>query len=130
MPTTMTLKNIPDAVYERLKHAAEARRRSMNSEANVCLEAVLLPARPTTAERLTQARALRASLSEGHLPRARSTGSSGRDARDRGRLERRGLPVSARANSRPRPMPCWSGALIGQSRFSGAASFETFLRAT
>ena len=65
MPTTMTLKNIPDAVYEGLKRAAEAHRRSMNSEAIVCLEAVLLPARPTPAERLTQARALRASLSKG-----------------------------------------------------------------
>ena len=43
MPTSVTLKNIPDAVYERLKAAAELHRRSLNSEAIVCLESVLLP---------------------------------------------------------------------------------------
>jgi len=32
MPTTLTLKNIPDFVYDRLKLSAEAHRRSMNSE--------------------------------------------------------------------------------------------------
>ena len=48
MTTTLTLKNIPDAVYERLKLSAEAHRRSMNSEAIVCLEQVLLPTKMTT----------------------------------------------------------------------------------
>ena len=62
MPTTLTLKNIPEAVYERLKASAEANRRSLNSEAIVCLEAVLLPARVDPAEGLARARALRASL--------------------------------------------------------------------
>ena len=62
MPTTLTLKNIPDAVYERLKAAAEQHRRSMNSEAIVCLEAVLLPTQVAPAERLARARALRAAL--------------------------------------------------------------------
>lgn len=62
MPTTLTLKNIPDAVYDRLKLSAEAHRRSMNSEAIVCLETVLLPTRVTPAERLARARELRASL--------------------------------------------------------------------
>lgn len=38
MPATLTLKNIPDAVYERLKRSAEAHRRSVNSEAIACLE--------------------------------------------------------------------------------------------
>ncbi|HNS57464.1 MAG TPA: Arc family DNA-binding protein, partial [Nitrosomonas europaea] len=41
MPTTLTLKNIPDDVYERLKVAAEVHRRSLNSEIIVCLETVL-----------------------------------------------------------------------------------------
>jgi hypothetical protein len=45
MPTTLTLKNIPDEVYERLKLSAEVHRRSMNSEAIVCLETALLPSR-------------------------------------------------------------------------------------
>jgi antitoxin FitA len=65
MPTTLTLKNIPDAVYDRLKLAAQANRRSMNSEAIVCLEAVLLPARVEPTERLARARALRAELPKG-----------------------------------------------------------------
>ena len=62
MPTTLTLKNIPDEVYDRLKAAAEAHRRSLNSEAIVCLESVLLPGRMDPGERIARARALRASL--------------------------------------------------------------------
>lgn len=62
MPTTLTLKNIPDAVYERLKSAAEMHRRSLNSEAIVCLEAVLLPTKLAPSERLARARELRAAL--------------------------------------------------------------------
>lgn len=38
MPPTLTLKNIPDAMYDRLKLAAELHRRSLNSKAIVCLE--------------------------------------------------------------------------------------------
>ncbi len=62
MPTTLTLKNIPDEVYERLRAAAEAHRRSLNSEAIVCLESVLLPGRMGPGERIARARALRATL--------------------------------------------------------------------
>jgi plasmid stability protein len=58
----MTLKNIPDAVYERLKAAAELHRRSLNSEAIMCLESVLLPNRLAPSDRLARARELRASL--------------------------------------------------------------------
>ena len=65
MPTTLTLKNIPDEVYDRLKHSAEMNRRSMNSEAIVCLEAVLLPNRVTPAERLGRARELRSAFPKG-----------------------------------------------------------------
>jgi antitoxin FitA len=67
MPTTLTLKNIPDEVPERLKAAAEARRRSLNSEAIVCLESVLLPGRVDPGERLARTRALRASLPKGRF---------------------------------------------------------------
>lgn len=63
MPTTLTLKNIPDDVYERLKLSAQANRRSMNSEAIVHLEAALLHNKPSTAERLARARTLRDALS-------------------------------------------------------------------
>ncbi len=62
MPTTLTLKNVPDEVYQRLKSSAETHRRSLNSEAIVCLESVLLPGRIDPAERIARARALRATL--------------------------------------------------------------------
>jgi len=65
MPTTLTLKNIPDEVYDRLKLSAEAHRRSMNSEAIVCLETVLLPNRLAPAEWLARARTLRSALPKG-----------------------------------------------------------------
>ena len=62
MSITLTLKNIPDEVYERLKASAAANRRSMNSEAIVCLEAALMPQHMEPAERLSRARALRTAL--------------------------------------------------------------------
>jgi plasmid stability protein len=62
MSTTLTLKNIPDEVYKRLKMSAETHRRSLNSEAIVCLEAALLAGRVAVSERLERARALRATL--------------------------------------------------------------------
>lgn len=65
MPTSLTLKGIPDDVYEKLKASAEAHRRSLNSEAIVCLETVLLPGKIPPAERLARARALRATLPKG-----------------------------------------------------------------
>jgi plasmid stability protein len=60
MPTTMTLKNVPDDVYSRLKESADLHRRSINSEAIVCLESALLPGRMPPAERIARARELRA----------------------------------------------------------------------
>jgi plasmid stability protein len=62
MPTTLTLKNIPDEVYNRLKSAAEMHRRSLNNEAIVCLETVLVPGKVTPDERLARARVLRTGL--------------------------------------------------------------------
>ena len=38
---TITVKNIPDDLYERLKEAAEINRRSINSEIIVCIEHVV-----------------------------------------------------------------------------------------
>lgn len=68
VPTTLTLKNIPDEVYERLKAAAAEHHRSLNGEAIVCLETVLLPFRKISPqERIARARALRASLRCGDL---------------------------------------------------------------
>ena len=81
MPTTLTLKNIPDDVYERLKLSAAEFRRSMNSQAIVCLETMLLPAKVLPAERLARARALRATLPTGQF-----------DAHDIDTLKRAGRP--------------------------------------
>lgn len=67
MPTTLTLKNIPDEVYQSLKASAQTNRRSLNSEAIVCLESVLLPARVDAGERLARARALRSTLAKGNF---------------------------------------------------------------
>lgn len=38
---TLTIKNIPDELHERLKERAKQHRRSINSEVIVCLEQVL-----------------------------------------------------------------------------------------
>ena len=81
MPTTLTLKNIPDEVYARLKAAAEMHRRSLNSEAIMCLETVLTPTKIAPAERLARARQLRAGLAPAKFP-----------ARDIDELKRQGRP--------------------------------------
>lgn len=65
MPATLTLKNIPDFVYQQLKAAAVLHRRSMNSEAIVCLEQALLPTKLPVNEHLARARALRSTLPSG-----------------------------------------------------------------
>lgn len=57
--TTITLKNVPDDLYERLKRQAKARRRSVNSEAIHCLETVLGPRRITAEDRLERIRGAR-----------------------------------------------------------------------
>lgn len=62
MSISLTLKNIPEELYERLKASAQIHRRSLNSEAIVCLESVLIPGRIAVSERLARARAFRAAL--------------------------------------------------------------------
>jgi plasmid stability protein len=62
VPTTLTLKNIPDEIYLRLKDLAAAHRRSLNSEAIMCLESALVHHKISPAERLERARELRSGL--------------------------------------------------------------------
>jgi len=62
MPTTLTLKGIPDDLYARLKGAAEAHRRSLNNETIAILETALMPMKATHSERIARARAVRAPL--------------------------------------------------------------------
>lgn len=65
MAATITLKNIPDDLYERLKEVAELHHRSLNMEVIACLEHALLPTRITADERIARARRLRDSLPAG-----------------------------------------------------------------
>ncbi|MDD2810936.1 hypothetical protein [Rhodoferax sp.] len=65
MTTTLTLKNIPDELYGVLTQAARRNRRSLNSEAIVCLESVLLPHTVSHQDRLARARQLRQNLAVG-----------------------------------------------------------------
>jgi antitoxin FitA len=80
MPTSLTLKNIPDEAYERLTRSAATHRRSLNSEAIVCLEAALLANRLAPAERLARARNLRAALPKGKF-RAKDIDAMKREGR-------------------------------------------------
>lgn len=58
MPT-ITLKNLPDDVYSRLKETAQRHRRSLNSEILVCLERSLMPRPVSVEDVLATARRLR-----------------------------------------------------------------------
>jgi plasmid stability protein len=63
MPVSITLKNIPDALYQSLKHSAERNRRSLNMEAITVLEQGLAPKQAISVEeRIARAKALRASI--------------------------------------------------------------------
>ncbi|ADE13986.1 conserved hypothetical protein [Nitrosococcus halophilus Nc 4] len=64
MPT-LTIKNIPDDLYNALKHIAEQHHRSINSEVIVCLKKTLLPSRISPNERLQNIQALRSQITPG-----------------------------------------------------------------
>ena len=57
---TLTLKNIPDNLYNQLKEAARLHRRSINSEIIYCVERTISPHEINVAEHLAMARQLRA----------------------------------------------------------------------
>ena len=57
--TTLTLKNIPDDVHERLRERAVRHHRSLNSEVIACLRAVLMSERVDPDALLAVARRLR-----------------------------------------------------------------------
>ena len=58
----LTIKNIPDTLYQQLKTAAELHRRSINSEVIICLEKTLAATKITPADRLSRIEQLRASI--------------------------------------------------------------------
>jgi plasmid stability protein len=55
----LTVKNIPDDLYSQLKQAAQAHRRSLNSEILYCVEKSLGTHKIDISEHLAAARALR-----------------------------------------------------------------------
>lgn len=62
MGINITLKNIPDEIYDSLKNSAQVHHRSLNSEVIACLERVLMPTKATNEAHLTKARAIRSAL--------------------------------------------------------------------
>ena len=59
---SLTIKNIPDDLYEHLKQAANAHHRSVNSELIYCLEKTLLPTKLSSADLKDAAKLLRNSV--------------------------------------------------------------------
>lgn len=58
----LTIKNIPDSLYEQLKTSAEMHRRSINSEVLICLEHTLLAKKNPPHDRLERIERLRNSI--------------------------------------------------------------------
>lgn len=63
---TVTVKNIPDELYERLRSVADKNRRSINSEIIVCIEKAVASRRINPDEVLENARRLR-QLTASHM---------------------------------------------------------------
>ena len=63
---TVTLKNIPDSLYNQIKQSAKSNRRSINSEIITCIEKALRGRKINPDNILSAARALR-KKTHGHL---------------------------------------------------------------
>jgi len=64
MPVSITVKNIPDDLYRRLKSVAEANHRSMNGQLIASLSDALVPPTKSASEWLAEVDALRESISK------------------------------------------------------------------
>ncbi len=58
----ITIKNIPDELYNKLKMAAELHRRSINSELIACVEKALIPKKMSIQEHIVGASRIRQRL--------------------------------------------------------------------
>ena len=67
MPSTITLKNIPDAIHLALKRAAEENHRSLNGEVIARLEKTLQPNADQSQDHLDRAHLLRQNLGKAQL---------------------------------------------------------------
>lgn len=65
MPTNITIKNIPDLLYERIRSSSAANRRSINAEIIFQLEEKLMSSRSTPS--LAEIRSLRSLTQRHHL---------------------------------------------------------------
>jgi antitoxin FitA len=63
----LTIKNIPESLYQQLKNAAELHRRSINSEVIVCLEKTLAASKITPADRLSRIEQLRSGIKTNNI---------------------------------------------------------------
>lgn len=63
MPS-ITLKNIPQELYEKLKNTASLNHRSLNNEMINCLESVLMPRRLSVSDKLLRAERIRTQLND------------------------------------------------------------------
>lgn len=64
MTINLSIKGLPDDVYERLKEIAAANRRSLNGQILAILEAEVLPRRRPAKEQLVAIRAARSRLEQ------------------------------------------------------------------
>ena len=64
---TVTVKNIPDELYDRLKSVAEINRRSINSEIIMCIENAIARRKINLDEVLDNARQLRQLTARHHI---------------------------------------------------------------
>ena len=64
MPVSLTVKNLPDDIYLRLKLVAEANHRSMNGQVIASLSDSLTPPKKSAADWLAEVDAMRVSISK------------------------------------------------------------------
>jgi len=77
---TLTIRSIPEKLYQRLEESAARHRRSVNAEAISCLEKTLFGNRLDPEDFLAQVRSLRA-----RMPRVFLAPKDLRDAKNQGR---------------------------------------------
>jgi len=63
MPS-ITVKNIPQKLYEKLKITASLNHRSLNNEMINCIESVLMPKRLSISDKLLRAKRIRTQFSD------------------------------------------------------------------
>ncbi len=63
----LTIKNIPESLFEQLKSAAEQHRRSINSEVLICIEQALIAKKSDPSERLKRIEQLRGSIKSSNI---------------------------------------------------------------